>query len=545
MRLKCLSLNSLLLVVFMLVVPIGMGAQAPVTSFQLFDFNASLPVNLNHLQRADGTVDSTSYPGYGFALSSVMRVAPGATLTWHSPDTSDAGKGLFYGSGGPFPMVEYFQDFAATHLVASDYGISYVMHDQTFRVPTLGTINYVRVQLAFSQNYAYTALSGATLSTDIPYVPPAPTIVFAAIPVHNYTDAPFTVSASSNSTGNLIYTVSSGPATISGSTVTLTGAAGTVVLHANQAASMDYSAGLASQSFLVVMSNPGTPGPQGPSGLSAYDVAVANGYAGSQAAWLASLVGSGSAKPLAGMRCGFLGDSLTSNNAWEETFLTISGCTEVFRDARPGRRIDQAFEAYGNDPYTGTNQGTVTISGSLPGAGVLSNTGTCGGGGNCGGKAGNTLAQDLANVDVLIAGYMTNDIFQSTPIGTVSNAPSLTFPEAGAPSVLSGTLYGYGRGFFRALYTAKPTVKVIFWGPYPIDGGTYASSLAAFESAGETIAREWGTPFFDGRQFGINVVTGSSANVYLSDDKIHPSSLGGKSLIGPRLARFAALFATQ
>ena len=36
---------------------------------------------------------------------------------------------------------------------------------------------------------------------------------------------------------------------------------------------------------------PGTPGDPGPAGDSAYEVAVANGFVGDEAAWLASLVG--------------------------------------------------------------------------------------------------------------------------------------------------------------------------------------------------------------------------------------------------------------
>src|SRR6202035_2139364 len=62
----------------------------------------------------------------------------------------------------------------------------------------------------------------------------APTIAFT-VPHHTYGDAAFAVSASSNSTGAFGYTVVSGPATIAGSTVTLTGV-GTVVLSASQVA---------------------------------------------------------------------------------------------------------------------------------------------------------------------------------------------------------------------------------------------------------------------------------------------------------------------
>ena len=76
-----------------------------------------------------------------------------------------------------------------------------------------------------------------------------PTISFT-IANHTYGDAPFSVSATSNSTGAFIYTVVSGPATISGSTLTLTGV-GTVVLSASQAGSGNYTAAAANTSFTV------------------------------------------------------------------------------------------------------------------------------------------------------------------------------------------------------------------------------------------------------------------------------------------------------
>jgi hypothetical protein len=78
-----------------------------------------------------------------------------------------------------------------------------------------------------------------------------PTLTFTAIPVHTYGDAAFAVSASSASSGVITYSVTSGPATISGNMVTLTGA-GTVVLGASQAATTDYAAPTpATASFLV------------------------------------------------------------------------------------------------------------------------------------------------------------------------------------------------------------------------------------------------------------------------------------------------------
>jgi hypothetical protein len=77
-----------------------------------------------------------------------------------------------------------------------------------------------------------------------------PTLTFAAIPAETYGNASFTVSASSASSGAITYSVTSGPATIAGSTVTLTGA-GTVMLGASQAASGNYGAATGSATFTV------------------------------------------------------------------------------------------------------------------------------------------------------------------------------------------------------------------------------------------------------------------------------------------------------
>jgi sugar lactone lactonase YvrE len=99
--------------------------------------------------------------------------------------------------------------------------------------------------LAATQNATFTV---ATIT---------PTIIFT-LPNHAYGDAPFTVSATSTSTGSFTYTVVSGPATISGSTVTLTGV-GTVVMSANQAASGNYGTATASTSFTATAAPPVVP----------------------------------------------------------------------------------------------------------------------------------------------------------------------------------------------------------------------------------------------------------------------------------------------
>jgi sugar lactone lactonase YvrE len=77
-----------------------------------------------------------------------------------------------------------------------------------------------------------------------------PILSFGPIAAQTYGNPPFTVSATSASTGAVTYTVGSGPATISGNMVTLTGA-GTVVLIASQAASGNYAAATATASLTV------------------------------------------------------------------------------------------------------------------------------------------------------------------------------------------------------------------------------------------------------------------------------------------------------
>jgi subtilase family serine protease len=114
----------------------------------------------------------------------------------------------------------------------------------TVTVTGSGTV-VVQAQQAASANYS---AGSATTNFNVAQAN-APTIQFA-IANQTYGVAPFTVSASSNSTGTFTYSIVSGPATISGSTITLTGT-GAVVVMASQAATSNYTAGSATASFTV------------------------------------------------------------------------------------------------------------------------------------------------------------------------------------------------------------------------------------------------------------------------------------------------------
>jgi len=115
---------------------------------------------------------------------------------------------------------------------------------------TLTGAGTVIVQASVAATSTYTA---ATQTVTFAVAAAVPTIVFT-VASHTYGDAPFLLSATS-SFGTPTYSVVMGPATISGSTVTLTGA-GTVAVQASVAATSSYTAATQTATFTV---NKGTP----------------------------------------------------------------------------------------------------------------------------------------------------------------------------------------------------------------------------------------------------------------------------------------------
>ena len=101
-------------------------------------------------------------------------------------------------------------------------------------------------------NAAGTVTSNAATLTVTPL---SATLSFSQVPAHTFGDPAFPVSATSASSGAVTYTIASGPATIAGNTVTLTGA-GTVQLTATQAAAGNYAPTTANTSFNVTAATP-------------------------------------------------------------------------------------------------------------------------------------------------------------------------------------------------------------------------------------------------------------------------------------------------
>jgi sugar lactone lactonase YvrE len=127
-------------------------------------------------------------------------------------------------------------DFAPT--VAGTISGSLVLTDNTLNAVAP---NYATQTIALNGT-AVTAAVAPTLTT--------PTLTFAPIATQTEGAAPFAVSATSASSGAVTYAVTSGPATIAGNMVTVTGT-GTVVLTASQAASGNYTAATATITFSV------------------------------------------------------------------------------------------------------------------------------------------------------------------------------------------------------------------------------------------------------------------------------------------------------
>jgi hypothetical protein len=202
-----------------------------------------------------------------------------------------------------------------------------------------GTVMLSASQAA-SGNYA-----AATVTTSFTVAAAAgatvPTLSFAPIAAQTFGNAPFAVSATSASSGVVTYTVVSGPATIAGNMVTLTGA-GTVVLSASQAASGNYAAATATTSFIVA---PAAVAPVGfalttssgvesvlPGGAAAFNLTLAPGGSTYPDALTLSATGAP-----AGATVTFSPATIAAGSGATPVIMTVQTINpQTARDAKPG-----------------------------------------------------------------------------------------------------------------------------------------------------------------------------------------------------------------
>jgi uncharacterized protein (TIGR03437 family) len=124
--------------------------------------------------------------------------------------------------------------------------------------PPAGTMLNAGTQtLSLVFNSAVTGYSNTTATATVVVSPGPQTVTFAAIPAHTGNDPPFALAASSSSGLAVSFSVLSGPATITGNTLTVTGI-GTVVIQASQAGGGNYAPAIPVQQTFSVGLGPVT-----------------------------------------------------------------------------------------------------------------------------------------------------------------------------------------------------------------------------------------------------------------------------------------------
>lgn len=219
-------------------------AYAPATALAAGSYTITatyLSTNENYLTGSGTTTLTVNKQTPSISVSAVT-VAIGAASANLQAMVTYVGTGVLAPSGGLT-----FQVDAGSVVTASCSGTSSPLTCTYVGYPTstlASGAHTITAKTIADTNYASSTGTG-TLN-----VLPAPTIAFS-VPTHHTMDQPFAVAATSNSSGAFSYSVVSGPATIAGNTVTLSGAAGTVMLLATEAASSSYAGGTQTASFTV------------------------------------------------------------------------------------------------------------------------------------------------------------------------------------------------------------------------------------------------------------------------------------------------------
>jgi hypothetical protein len=243
------------------------------------------------------------------------------------------------------PVIAYGTALTAAQLDASSTVAGTFAYN-----PPLGTVLNVGTQtLSVTFTPTDTAdYTTAMATTSLGVSVAVPVLVFAPIGSQVYGAAPFAVSASSASTGLVAYAVVSGPATISGNMITLTGA-GTVLLSANQTSTTSYAAATATTSFTVAApfaltsaTNSGSSGGSAsvaPGAAASFSFALTPGVGG---AFLDAIAFSAAGLP-AGSTATFSPATIAAGAA--ATSLTLSIQTATFQ-GRSKKHRSEAFEDF-------------------------------------------------------------------------------------------------------------------------------------------------------------------------------------------------------
>jgi DNA-binding beta-propeller fold protein YncE len=192
-----------------------------------------------------GAVQTEPLSGTGTQQTAIVTVAP-TTISYTTNPTTLSATVAYLGATAPSGAVSFTIDGSGAVPAICAGSSSPLTCTAGYSTGILSaTAHTIIATLAADTDFATT--SGAATLTVTPI---APTITFA-VPNHTYGDAAFTLLAASNSGAPTTYSLVSGPASVSGSTLTITGA-GTVTVQAAQIAAGNYIAGSQNASFTVV-----------------------------------------------------------------------------------------------------------------------------------------------------------------------------------------------------------------------------------------------------------------------------------------------------
>ena len=263
------------------------------------NYSAATPVNFSvTIAQAPqiitvGALPTPTFGGAPFSVNATSNSGLPVTITYVSGPATGSGNGPYTATGTGMVNFQATQAGSANYLTATPVNFSVnvtastqVITIGTLPTPTYGgapfnvsansssglpvTITYVSGPATGSGNGPYTATGGGTVNFQatqtgninysaatpvnfsVTIAPAVPTLAFAAVPAHNYGDAPFLATASSASNGAVSYSLGGGPGSINPITglVTLSGA-GTLTLNASQLATANYTAANA-QTILTI-----------------------------------------------------------------------------------------------------------------------------------------------------------------------------------------------------------------------------------------------------------------------------------------------------
>ena len=209
-----------------------------------------------HTFTVSNITDGTKTPNTGAptlvrpgALTRLQLLVPGETALPGSA-TGKSGSPTAQAVDAPFTVTVNSVD-ANWNLVSTNHNIRITSSDPGAILPANNTLvaGSQTFNLTFknagsrtvtASNLTQTAITAST-SPAIPVNKADQTVTFGPLADKNYGDAPFAVSATASSGLPVTFSIASGPATVAGNVVTLTGA-GSVTVRASQAGNTNYNA---------------------------------------------------------------------------------------------------------------------------------------------------------------------------------------------------------------------------------------------------------------------------------------------------------------